>query len=58
MIISDLNHIESVESNQVVGGCGHRYYGGYGKKYDGYGGDNATAVAVAIAAANSDGWGY
>ncbi|WP_180974964.1 hypothetical protein [Fischerella thermalis] len=40
MIISDLNHIETVESNQVIsGGCGHR------KK------NRNVAVAVAIAVA-------
>ncbi len=42
MIISDLNHIEAVESNKVTGGgCGGRYYG-YRK---------AKNVAVAIAVA-------
>jgi hypothetical protein len=40
MIISDLNHIETVESNQVIsGGCGHR------KK------NRNVAVAVAVAVA-------
>ncbi|WP_315785661.1 hypothetical protein [Fischerella sp. JS2] len=40
MIISDLNHIETVESNQVIsGGCGHKY-----KKRN-----VAVAVAVAVA---------
>ncbi|WP_315788717.1 hypothetical protein [Fischerella sp. JS2] len=35
MIISDLNHIESADSSQIIGGhYGGRYYGG--KKY--YGG--------------------
>ncbi len=41
MIISDLNHIESVESSQVIGGCGRNYYG-YGKPKN-------VAVAVAVA---------
>ncbi|MBD2434797.1 MULTISPECIES: hypothetical protein [Fischerella] len=38
MIISDLNHIETVESNQVVGGCGHKK-------------DRNVAIAVAVAVA-------
>jgi len=40
MIISDLNHIETVESNQVIsGGCGHK------KK------ERNVAIAVAVAVA-------
>ncbi|KOP28081.1 hypothetical protein AMR41_01320 [Hapalosiphon sp. MRB220] len=42
MIISDLNHIESVESSQVIGGgcCRNNY--GYGKPKN-------VAVAIAVA---------
>jgi hypothetical protein len=62
MIISDLNHIEAVESNQVIGGGCHRKYKDYDKcdKYDDCDKDDdngkkkkygnvaiATAVAVA-----------
>ncbi|MCP6758664.1 MAG: hypothetical protein NHB32_07835 [Fischerella sp. CENA71] len=41
MIISDLNHIESIESSQVIGGCGGKYYD-YRKAKN-------VAVAVAVA---------
>ncbi len=41
MIISDLNHIESVESSQVIGGCCF--------KYDRCGKPKNVAVAVAVA---------
>ncbi len=41
MIISDLNHIEAVESGKVVGGCGH--------KYDKYYKPKNVAVAIAVA---------
>ncbi|MCP6758662.1 MAG: hypothetical protein NHB32_07825 [Fischerella sp. CENA71] len=41
MIISDLNHIESVESSQVIGGCCLRNYDGFKAKN--------VAVAVAVA---------
>ncbi|MBF2068771.1 hypothetical protein [Fischerella thermalis] len=56
MIISDLNHIETVESNQVIsGGCGHKYKD-YDKcdKYDdcdGYGKKKFRNVAIATAVA-------
>ncbi len=42
MIISDLNHIESVESSQVIGGCCCRNNYGYFKPKN-------VAVAVAVA---------
>ncbi|MBF1988093.1 hypothetical protein [Fischerella thermalis] len=56
MIISDLNHIETVESNQVIsGGCGHKYKD-YDKcdKYDdcdGYSKKKFRNVAIATAVA-------
>ncbi len=50
MIISDLNYIKSVESSQVIGGCGRNYYG-YGKPKN-------VAVAVAVAGDRKDYGGY
>ncbi|WP_180976879.1 hypothetical protein [Fischerella thermalis] len=48
MIISDLNHIEAVESHQVIGGgcCKYDDCNGYGKKK---GRNIAIATAVAVA---------